>query len=205
MLENLIINLADVILVVILILFAICGWKSGFLKMGFGLVSFIVAILLGKMIYPHCSAFLRSTPVYTSIRSLAEKNALQHTPETTEGFFAEFFAKSGELVAEYIAEIALNVLAFLLVVILVKLLLFLISKLLKLFSTLPVIGLLNRISGLLIGVIEGLLLVTIALALVYLISPLRESPYIEHEIEKSVIVHQMYYENPIIQLIKPSP
>ncbi len=198
MLSQLIVNLADVLFLGILFIFAFWGWKSGFLKMGFGLVSLIVAIFLGRMLYPYCAAFLRNTPIYTGILSLAEKNGAGGAIDAEHGFFADLLAKSGELVTEYIAEIALNVVAFVLVVILVKLLLFLISRLLKVFSKLPIISLVNRIAGLLVGILEGVLVLTVALALISLISPLRESPVLEREIEKSVIVHRLYYENPLL-------
>lgn len=202
MLNQLIINLADILFIAVLILFAFFGWKNGFVKMGFGLLSFLIAIMLGRILYPHCSAFLRNTPIYEGILSLAQKNGVDNVIAAEQGFFADLIAKSGELVTTYLADILLNVLAFLLVVILVKLLLFFVSKILNLFSKLPVISFVNRIAGLFAGLCEGILILMVALALIQWISPLRENPVLEREIEKSVIVYQMYYENPLLTFIK---
>ena len=198
---DLIMTSADIVLFLVLGLCALWGLKSGFLKMGFGLVSFVVAILLGRLLYLPIAEFLKKTPIYTGILSAAQKQTLTDAP-SGNGVLADIFQKSGEAVSElltsYLAELVLYVFAFLLVVVAVKILLVLISRLLKLFASLPVIGLVNRIAGMILGLIEGILIVTVFLAGVYVIAPLRESPALSREIEKSIVVRDWYLNNPLV-------
>lgn len=193
MLGNLIVSGADIVLLVLLALFAFYGWRSGFLKMGFGLLSFVIAIVLGKVLYPYCSSFLRGTPVYQSLIEMAQN----HTPSK-----GDLFGLAGD-VSTYLAEMALNVIAFLLVVIVVKLLMAVIAKVLKLFASLPVIGLVNRLAGLAFGILEGLLVASVILAAIYVVAPLRDHPVIGREIEKSVVVRKWYLDNPLIRWTLP--
>lgn len=203
---NLIVTLADMILLLTLILCAFWGFKSGFLKMGFGVVSFVVAILLGRVLYTPIAEFLKNTPIYTGILSAVQRQTV--TPQEGSGsLLTDLFQKSGEAVSEFLAnslaELVLHVVAFLLVVVAVKLLMFLIAKLLRLFASLPGIGLINRIAGLVFGVIEGMIIVTILLAGVSVISPLRENPVIHQEIEKSIVVREWYLSNPLVTWLTP--
>lgn len=199
---DLIMTTADVILFLLLGLCALWGFKSGFLKMGFGLVSFVVAILLGRILYLPIAEFLKKTPIYTGILSAAQQQTATDAPSGTNGVLADIFQKSGEAVSEmltsYLAELVLHVIAFLLVVVAVKVLLVLISRLLRLFASLPVIGLVNRFAGMVLGLIEGILIVTVFLAGVYVIAPLRENPVLSREIEKSIVVRDWYLNNPLV-------
>ncbi len=201
MVGDLIVNGADVVLVIFLGLFAFWGWRSGFLKMGFGLLSFVIAIILGRILYPYCSGFLKETPIYQGLLTMAEKHAVPNTQ--SGGIMGDLLKKSGEVVSTYLAELMLNVIAFLLVVVLVKLLLMLISRILRLFASMPVIGLVNRLAGLVFGVLEGCLIVTVILAAVYVIAPLRENPVIGREIEKSIAVREWYLDNPLLNWTLP--
>ncbi|MBQ2615204.1 MAG: CvpA family protein [Clostridia bacterium] len=204
---EMIVTLADVILLILLGLFALWGWKKGLVKMGFGLLSFLAAIFMAKMLYPYCATFLRNTAVYEKLLSLAEKQTPPAAVEGGEGVIGDILAKGGDAISGalsgYIAELAINILAFVLVLILVKLLLMLFSRLLKLFTSLPVIGLVNRFAGLAFGILEGILVVTVLLAAIYVVAPLRENPTLSHQIEKSVITRQWYLENPLVEWAFP--
>lgn len=204
--SDLIITLADVVLLVVLCLFALWGWRKGAVKMGFSLVSLLAAIILGKMLYPGIADFLRNTPVYTGILSAVQQQTASGETETT-GVIADIMAKGGEMLSgilsTYLAELALRVIAFLLVVVVVKVLLTLASRLLKLFTSLPIIGMVNRMAGLVLGIVEGILIVTVLLAGIYVITPLKETPVIDREIEKSIVVREWYLNNPLVQWASP--
>lgn len=204
--SNLIITLADVVLLVVLCLFAFWGWRKGAVRMGFSLVSLLAAIVLGKILYPVIADFLRNTPVYTGILSTVQKHTVSGEAETT-GVIADLMAKGGEalsgILSTYLAELALRAIAFLLVVVVVKVLLTLASRLLKLFTSLPIIGMVNRMAGLVLGIVEGILIVTVLLAGIYVISPLKKTPVIDREIEKSIVVREWYLNNPLVQWASP--
>lgn len=202
MLGELILNGADIVLVILLAVFAFVGWKKGFLRMGFGLLSFVLALALGKFLYPYGPALLRQTPMYQNLLRAAE----QHTalPETSGKLAEALLANTQKAISVWFAELAVNVIAFLLVVVLVKLLMTMISKTLKLFASLPVIGILNRMSGAILGVAECLLTVMVLLAVIGAVTPLKENPVIEREIEKSVVVREWYLENPLLTWILPN-
>ncbi len=196
-----IVNLADVIFLVLLVVFALLGWKSGFLKMGFGLVSYGISLILAGWLFPYVSDFLSKTALYDGIFSHAKENGTEAFFKS-EGLFG-MLSSTQDAVAGFLTTIVLNVISFLVVVILVKVLLFLVSKLLKVFNSLPVLGLVNRLIGLVLGILEGLLVAVLALSLIRIVAPLRENPILEREIDKSVMVYQMYYENPLLSALQP--
>ena len=207
MLGTLMLHKADMVLVLVLGLFAVWGWKKGLLKMGFGLLSFVAAILLGRLLYPYCAEFLRHTVVYEKLFGMAQQQMLSGNTEATQGIIGDVIAKSeaavSGVVANYLAELALNVIAFLLMVVLVKLILMLVSRLLRGIASLPILGQVNRLAGLALGILEGVLVVTVVLAGIYVAAPLRENPTLSREIEASVVVREWYLQNPLVTWTLP--
>lgn len=54
------------------------------------------------------------------------------------------------------------------------------------------------------GIIEGVIIIYLVLALVYAITPLRENENTQKYISESTLTKAMYENNPIVQLVTPT-
>ena len=201
----------DVVLVVLVGIFAFAGWKSGFVKMSFRLLSFLAAIVLAWLFYPTVTAFLRTTPLYDTLFSALGGSAADPAAAPNAALTPDFLLDAMNQgiqtfengAAEYLALLLLNILSFLLVLIAAKLILILAGRILHLFASLPVIGFFNRLAGLVLGLLEGFLVACILLALIWGIAPLRENTYLNYAIEQSSAAKVLYLNNPLLRLVLP--
>lgn len=190
-------NYADFVLLGIIIVFALLGLKAGFVKMVFRVLSFFAAIILAKFLYPILSAYIKTTSMYGDIiQKITDKGA------ETGWLPSVLWLREGavSVPAAYIAGITVNIISFVAVVIVVKLALIIAERLLRLFASLPVIGLVNRIAGLALGVCEGTLTVLILLALVSAFEPIRSSEAIDKAVTQPGITSMIYNNNPLIKI-----
>ena len=79
------------------------------------------------------------------------------------------------------------------------------GRILDLFASLPVIGFFNRLAGMALGLLEGLLIACILLAVVYAVVPLRNNTYLSYAIEQSAATRILYLNNPLVRLVLPEP
>ena len=206
MFSELFLNPADIVLVIIVIAFAVIGLRCGFVKMGFRIFSFLAAIVLARLLYPILSEYLQTTSVYENLLGKISGGSIVNS-QISSGFLTDII-KQGETVisgavAAYIAQLILNIVSFVLVLILVKLILVIAEKALHLFTSLPVIGLFNRLAGLALGICEGILIVCVLLAVIYAAAPIRDNPIIGKAVSEHGITQAVYNNNPLIKLVLP--
>lgn len=190
-------NYADLVLIGIIVIFALLGFRAGFVKMVFRVLSFFAAIILAKVLYPVLSACIKTTSIYGDIvKKITDKSA-----ET--GIIPNFpwlGESAASVPAAYLAGITVNIISFAAVIIAVKLILVLAEKALKLFTSLPVIGFVNHISGLALGICEGALIILVFLALVSALEPLRTNETIDKAVNRPGITSAVYNNNPLLRL-----
>ncbi len=204
----------DVILLALVCAFAFAGWKSGVVKMGFRLFSFFAALILAWLLYPVLAEYLRTTPLYSALFELiGGKDAVSGAaPALVPPFLQDAMARNNGILlnsldgaADYLTQLVLNLAAFILVLIASKLLLMVLGRILDLFASLPVIGFFNRLAGMALGLLEGLLIACILLAVVYAVVPLRNNTYLSYAIEQSAATRILYLNNPLVRLVLPEP
>ena len=201
-------SITDIILFVLIGIFAYQGWRGGLIKMGFRLLSFIASIILAWLFYPILANFLKSTAVYGSIlNKVSLTNAAGQTqtaaPNALRDILDKNTAEFSQLVSQYLAGLVLNIIAFILLLIIIKLLILVLSKVLNLFASLPVIGFFNHAAGLVLGFFEGALIAFVILAAIYIFIPTNKNSTVNQFIETSVVTKNLYYKNPIIQIVLP--
>lgn len=194
-------NWTDIAVLAIVGVFVFAGWKNGLVKMGFRLLSFAVSIGLAWLLHPYLAEFLQTTPLYESLFSAAADQAGQGTamPET----FLGLGTLVGNAVTEYFAKLLLNGISFLLILVLARVLLFFARKILNFVASLPVIGFFNRGLGMAMGLLEGLLVVYILLAVLAVVPHLRENKPLGYAIEQSAVTRGLYQSNPVLNLLMP--
>ncbi|MBO5364399.1 MAG: CvpA family protein [Clostridia bacterium] len=198
----------DLAVLTIVGIFAFLGWKNGLVKMGFRLVSHLAALVLAWVFHPYLAAFLQKTPFYESLfSSVAEKAPVGAQSATEAGFLQQMLeegtAAAGAAAAEYFARLLLNGVSFLLILVLARILLFFAGKILHFVASLPVLGLVNRLAGMAIGLLEGLLIVCVLLAVCYVAPPLRDNKPLGYAIEQSMVTRSLYRSNPILKILTP--
>lgn len=194
-------NGLDIAVLVIIGVFVFLGWKNGLVKMGIRLISFLVALVCAWAFHPILSGFLQETALYENLVSSVASRAGEIVK--TPGALQSVSALSGVQAVEYVARLLLNGIAFLLILILAKIILYFVVRVLNIVASLPILGFVNRISGMAIGVVEGLLVVWLLLAALVVVPPLRENKSLGYTVEQSVVARSLYHHNILLDAFLP--
>jgi len=216
--------MVDIIIIVLLLLFLIIGFASGFFKqlvgvLG-GMVALVAAFLLCK---PAANLIFENTEWMPSLANVIA-DAL-HLPDTTveaqnitsalidvnvPGFIKTSVIDIAEklneatvnisvIVSQTIAKYIIIIACFFLILILVKILSKFLKGLANHIKNIPVIGIVDRILGLVLGLIRGVLLVYMLLFLIDLL-PFSFLDTVKTAISSSGIANFMIQHNIFIML-----
>ncbi len=202
---------ADIIVIVIVAGFAIFGYKKGFVRSIVGILSLAASIVLAWLLYPVVADLLVAFGVESAL-----VESIQATLSTYMGGGAELETlpeairsaaeqgRDGMILgaAEAVAQIVLNIIAFLAVLLLSRIAIWIGIRVLNILANLPVIGFFNRTAGLLLGAVQGVIVVYIILTVIYAAAPLRESTAVSTAIQGSALTASMYENNPIINIFE---
>lgn len=185
------------LLIVVLILFLLCviqGWRKGFLRLLFSLISWIVMIVLVSYISPYISEFLKNnTGIYEWI-----ENRCAETIQSRLGTGLEFLAEAGgEMAADWILRGVVFLVALILVVILLRL----IYRALGIVDHIPVLRGINRVLGLFAGVLEAYILVSLFFMFVSVIAGTELGSSLTMYIDESEFLSMLYYQNVMVNLL----
>ena len=222
------IQLLDVIIIVVLVLFMYIGYRRGLIRTVFSLGSFVLAILLASYLYPIVAEWIRTTPVFTGlkeyiIRTMGLEEVVQAQAEeviaslplpdllyralsqhNTPYIFELLNVHSNnieEYIAGFFAGMAINIVAMVLVFIIVRLILGFLANVLDIVARLPVIKQFNRGGGLLLGLGQGMILVWLGLALMNLFFLDPTTPELARLLDESLIAGMIYEYNPIMIML----
>ncbi len=201
--------LADICVIAVVAGFMYIGYKSGFMRSFVKIASYIVSIVISFFMYPTISDLLVKTPLYEKMVELInQKYQLQpliDVPTDTFGILQNYINQGVQTatagIAEAIATLLINILAFVIVLILSKLVIRIVGKVFNIFTKLPVIKQFNRLGGMILGGISGVLVLYIACAALFLFSPLDPHSRIAYEIEHSTFASEIYENNIILNVL----
>lgn len=199
--------LIDLILLAIIALFTFIGYKRGLIKVAFGLVSFVLAIVISVILYKPVSNFIINyTPIDDTIEAAIEQRL--ESPDTTEqetknivsNYYNNFKNSSTVVIADGISKSIINISCILIVFIIAKIILLFFKFIGDLVAKLPLIKQFNSAGGFLYGLLKGFVIVYILLALIAIISPIFDINQLINMINKSIITNIMYNNNIIFIL-----
>lgn len=194
-------NYVDIIILIIIVLLGVLGARRGFVKSVIGILSLAASVALAWMLYPVIAEILESIGVKNAIyetiyNNIASAISTGQSPDAFPQIMRQAIESGEAAISQSVANSAavtvLNAIAFILVLIVSKVIIFLASKILIKISNFSIIGFFNRIFGGLFGVLQGILIVYVALTIIYAVAPLRENPVISTEIENSAVAKYMY-------------
>lgn len=199
--------LLDLIIIAFIALFTFIGYKKGLIKVAFGLVSFILALVISVILYKPVSNFIIN---YTSIDNTIESAVEERlsSPDTTDeesqnivsNYYSNIKSASYAVIANGISKTIINIGCMIIVFITTKLILLFFKFSGDLIAKLPLIKQVNHAGGFIYGLLKGFILIYLLLALIALISPVINIDNILEIINKSIITNIMYNNNIIFIL-----
>ena len=199
--------LIDLILIAIIALFAFIGYKKGLIKVAFGLVSFILALVISIALYKPISNFIINyTPLDDKIETtIAErlnssKSSSEETNNMIENFYSNIKSTTTTAVADGISKTIINIGCIIIVFIISNIVLLFFKFTGDLISKLPLIKQFNSAGGFIYGLLKGFIIIYLLLALITIISPIIDINNFINLINKSIIANIMYNNNIIFIL-----
>ena len=191
------------------------GYKNGFLKSAYKVAAFIASIILAYILYPYIKDFIVGSAFGDMVRSIVQTKYVEPKiasetltatalPEYMRSMVATGQTALNDASTSFITNLVLNLISFLSVFIITRILISIIGKVVNIVSRLPVIRFFDRAVGVVFGIIEGVIIIYLVLALVYAITPLRENENTQKYISESTLTKAMYENNPIVQLVTPT-
>ena len=221
-------NWLFIVVLVIIIIGMIRGWRRGALRILFSLISLIVLVVLMSWAVPHVNEYLRT---HTNVYNRIEERCIERvedrldfsSPDAQEAgeslglpsVFGNYLTGKGnviEPVQEEITETAaqqigtrmaniiVNVIAFVIALVIILIIIKIIGHMLKLFNKIPVLGKINQGIGLIFGGFEGLLIVWLVMLIMTFLSGTGHAQAYQM-IEENVFLSFLYDHNGILYIL----
>lgn len=201
--------MADIILFTIIGLFAVYGFKKGFVNSVVEMVSLVAVAVLAWFLYPIIFDMLVSfgvdmsfaDKIGESINVYMNGDEAVILPQEIQNLIEAGKTEAVNSAARGIADTVLRVGTFAAVLITARLCIWTVAKVMNLVVSTPGISFVNRSAGMLIGAIYGIAVIYIILSMVYAASPMNGVYEINKMISQSTIAKIMYENNPIVDFV----
>ena len=207
----------DILILIILILCVIFGYKKGLISTAFSLASVIVAAVIALALFnPVADIIIKNTTLDETIKETIIANfsteTVEPSEETSENLpdvivnflqdkSTELKNAGVEIVAENISQISVKALAFIGIFIIARIGLIIVEKVANLIAKLPVIKQFNEVGGIAMGLIKGVLIIYIVFAVLSLLMPIIQDQTMYIAINNSFIGKIMYNDNLLLKII----
>ena len=211
--------IVDLIIGVIIILFLIIGYKKGLVFCLINLATFIVAIVLAfALCSPVAELVENTTEIDENMKSFIvshmpggeeiDLKANEQLPEPIRNAIDgsvtsinEAKEKAIDATATEITNNVLKAICFVAIFFLVKILMLVLKVVSRIFTKIPVIEQINTLGGMIVGALEGLILVYVIFGVISLISPMLTNTAIVDSINDSFFGKMMYNNNVVVKYI----
>lgn len=216
----------DLFIIIILILFLYFGYSRGLIKVGFKFLSLIFAIILAILLHePVSNMVINNTTIDEKIEDAIIQN-INFTEQDTDSqdkviikekylpsvlinnignsikMTAETTKEKVEMeIAKQLTNSIINILVLLIIFVLIKIILDILDKVLGLISKLPVIHQFDKLGGIIIGLLEGIFIIYLLLALCLIFAPFLQSTDLLKLINESTIGSILYNDNILLKFI----
>lgn len=205
----------DVILIAILVLSIFLGYKKGLIGVVFNFCAFLLAIIITWILYtPVTNIVIKNTEIDDNIRNaIVEKGVIENKETEDENVVNKYIQEyvttpitnttndvveeTAKIVSEKVVAIGVAIVLFIAVRIGLILLKFVIEGIAKL----PIIKQFDKAGGTIYGVIRGMFIIYIFLAILFFIMSLNNSGMIASMINTSLLSKYLYANNLILNII----
>lgn len=190
----------DLCILMIIALSTFIGFKKGFIKVAFRLISFILALIIALVLYKPVSNFINNyTPIPNKIESKIESRISSSNKEETNNLVANYYKNirniSTTVIAKNITNSIVNISSILIVFLLSRLLLMFLRISTDLIAKLPLIKQFNHIGGFIYGLLAGFFIIYLFFTIITLLAPIINLNNIIKLINSSIIANIMYNNN----------
>ena len=212
----------DLIVIGIIFLSTFLGYRKGLIGVAFKIASFIIAIIITLILFkPISNDIINNTEFAQTIEntivqklSTAEiengqiKQENSNLPEVIVNYINVGLqdtvneAKDSivKIVARNLAETIIDIIVIIGLFIITRLLLLFAKAILEAISEIPIIKQFNKAGGILYGILRGLLLIYLTLAIISLILPMLDKTAILNIINNSILTKILYNNNIILMI-----
>ncbi len=207
----------DILLGTIAVFSVLMGIRKGGIGSLMSLFGWGIAIAIAFVAQPVTSDFLRDyTPVYDLIKKTVEhtlaediigKNSLAMTqylklPEALASVVEKASKSIAYTLTESITILCINLFTFVLLAFGIKFVAFLINQVMQTARKIPVIKFMDRIFGILVGAVRGVIIVALICALLVPISSMTGSEFLAKSISGSRLTKQVYDKNYLFFIVQ---
>ena len=175
------------------------GYKLGLIKVAFGIVSFIIAILISLLLYrPISNVITNHTPIPEKIQTQIESRLSSENKESTnfiDNYYTNAKNASAKIIAQNITSTIINIGSALIVFLLVRIILLFLRFSTDLIAKLPLIKQCNQVGGFLYGIIAGFLIIYLFFTIISMLAPLINLSTLLKVINSYLIGTIMYNHN----------
>lgn len=196
----------DLGILFIILISTFIGYKKGLIKVAFGLLSFIIAIVISLLLYKPISNFITNyTPIPEKIETQIESRISSADEKETQNFVSNYYNNiknaSTSLIAHNITISIINISSALIVFIVSRIILFFLKFSTDLIAKLPLIKQFNHIGGFLYGLLAGFIVIYLLFTIITVIAPVVNLNNVITFINSSIIGNIMYNNNIIFMLL----
>lgn len=218
----------DAVVILILAIFALVGYKKGLIQSALTLFSSVAALALSFVVYPAVNMILKLTPIYTSIYSgsyeklqgidfgkgiQSQGNAILENVTWIPNFLAEQIKNNNntamydllgantiqEYIATFIANMIIGMIAILITWVILRVVLGGVLRMIgSIVEHLPVVSSFNHLGGFAFGLLKGVLTLSLIGLLIPLFMTFPAFQEAEQLIQASIVTKWMYEHNLII-------
>jgi uncharacterized membrane protein required for colicin V production len=210
-----------IIVIGIIVLNALIGRKVGLIKIIFSLLSFAIALALTTWISPTVNGILNNNETFyektfqqvEKMLSLEENESVDQDdiieglplPKSMKESLMKNKAKQEANIKSYITchvtGIVINAFAYILTFVIVFIALWVVSIALNIISKLPILNQINRTAGLLLGAVQGLVVVWLLFIILTVISGSQLGETAFQQINSSGILSFLYNKNFLLNIV----
>lgn len=207
----------DIIILAIMAVSIFLGYKKGLVKVAVKLCAFLIAIIVTLLFYkPVSNIIINNTEFDEKIENVIIENGTNKLEESNEEKSDNFLESMKEYVNDTVTqtkneivenaakEISVRIINILVIVgifILTRLILILLVLISDAITSLPIIKQFNKLGGVLYGIIRGLVVIYVILAIVFLIVSMTANNNILTLVNSSIITEFMYKHNILLNII----
>lgn len=186
----------DIILIAIILLSALLGYKKGLVKLGAKLFAGIIAIIVTIVIYkPVSGIIINNTSVYEKIEDAIIQNASNIINENEKIPNDVTNHVENNILPEQAENISKNVvytITALVLFIVVKIILSIVISLMDFVANLPILKQFNEIGGIIYGLVRGVLIVCICILLMGVYTKIKPDSTLNNNIQNSNLTKIVY-------------
>lgn len=206
----------DIVIISILALSIFFGYKKGLINVVFNLCAFLVALVVTFILFKPVSNFvINNTEFDDNIKKVVlekgitekqnvtdeDKTVNKYVEKYTYNAVTDVKNNAVESVADSIAMSAVYIVVCLAIFIVVRVFLILTKSLFGAIAELPVIKQFNKVGGIAYGVLMGVIIVFVLLAIMFFIASINGASGINNLIESSFITKYLYANNFILNIL----